>query len=120
MNEQQSLVKPADFLRMKRLDDPTFDPGPTLKNSMLEVGDGHSIYFETGGNPDGVPVVICHGGPGGSSDSSHRSFVDTSRYLCVQFDQRGTGRSTPRGEVSNNTLQDIIADMERLRAPPSN
>ena len=81
----------------------------------LPVGDGHAIYFEEAGNPDGVPVVFLHGGPGGGCKPSHRAFFHPARYRSVIFDQRGAGRSTPYAEVAANTTWDLVADMETLR-----
>ena len=82
---------------------------------MLAVGDGHSLYWEQSGNPDGVPVVFLHGGPGAGAAPVHRRFFDPTFYRIVVFDQRGAGRSTPLGDLTANTTQDLIADIERLR-----
>lgn len=87
---------------------------------MLDAGDGHRIYWEAAGNPNGKPVVILHGGPGsGMSDGMRRSF-DPDRYLIVQFDQRQCGRSTPHAadllvDLSTNTTAHLISDIELLR-----
>ncbi|MFT3970048.1 MAG: prolyl aminopeptidase [Micropruina sp.] len=86
----------------------------------LEVGDGHSLYWEESGNPDGKPVVFVHGGPGGGSAPLHRRFFDPARYRIVLYDQRGCGRSTPHASVpdadlSSNTTWHLVADLERLR-----
>ncbi len=87
---------------------------------MLNVGDGQLIYWETSGNPDGKPVVALHGGPGSGSTPGRRRLFDPEAYLIIQFDQRGAGRSTPHAgdpatDLSTNTTQHLIADMERLR-----
>lgn len=82
---------------------------------MLPVGHGHTLYWEQSGNPEGVPVVFLHGGPGAGAAPVHRRFFDPAFYRIVVFDQRGAGRSTPLGEVTANTTQDLIADIERLR-----
>jgi proline iminopeptidase len=88
---------------------------------MLDVGDGHRIYWEAAGNPNGKPAVILHGGPGsGMSDRARRMF-DPDRYLIVQFDQRQCGQSTPHAaepvvDLSTNTTAHLIADVEVLRA----
>ncbi|MGB1149722.1 MAG: alpha/beta fold hydrolase, partial [Alphaproteobacteria bacterium] len=63
----------------------------------LPVSDGHSLYFEQAGNPEGVPVVCLHGGPGAGANAWTRRFFDLSHYRVIQFDQRGAGRSTPGG-----------------------
>jgi proline iminopeptidase len=81
----------------------------------LNVGHGHTIYFEQCGNPAGTPVVIVHGGPGGGCNATMRRFHDPARYRIVLFDQRGCGRSEPHASLSHNTTWDLVADMERLR-----
>lgn len=75
----------------------------------------HTMYWETSGNPDGIPVVFLHGGPGSGASPSHRRFFDPARYRIVIFDQRGSGRSTPLGAIEDNTTPLLVADMERLR-----
>jgi proline iminopeptidase len=96
---------------------PDIEPYAT---GMLSVGDGHEIYWETVGNPDGLPAVYLHGGPGsGSSIGARRSF-DPERYSAVIFDQRGAGRSRPLAsdpdaDLSTNTTAHLIDDLERLR-----
>ena len=75
----------------------------------------HTMYWEESGNPHGVPVVFLHGGPGAGSAPNHRRFFDPAHYRIVIFDQRGAGRSTPLGEVRENTTLHLIADIERLR-----
>ncbi|MBO6560243.1 MAG: prolyl aminopeptidase [Nisaea sp.] len=81
----------------------------------LEVDRPHRIYWEMIGNPDGIPVVFLHGGPGSGIAEAHRRFFDPDRFNVLLFDQRGTGRSTPVAELSGNTTQDLVADIERLR-----
>jgi proline iminopeptidase len=75
----------------------------------------HDIYVEECGNPDGIPVVFLHGGPGSGCNENHRRYFDPSRYRIILFDQRGCHRSTPRGAVAANTTRDLLADMERIR-----
>jgi proline iminopeptidase len=82
---------------------------------MLDVGGGHRVYWEQSGNPRGIPVLFCHGGPGSSCSPAHRRFFDPARYRAVLFDQRGCGRSEPVGETRRNTTWDLVADMEALR-----
>ena len=81
----------------------------------LETGSMHRVYWEVSGNPAGIPVVFIHGGPGTGTSPVQRRFFDPARYRIVLFDQRGCGRSTPHGELGQNTTQDLVADMERLR-----
>ncbi|HAT28058.1 MAG TPA: prolyl aminopeptidase [Gammaproteobacteria bacterium] len=91
---------------------------PELKpyqRHSLKVSELHELYIDEAGNPDGIPVLFVHGGPGGGCDGSSRRFYDPALYRIVTFDQRGCGRSTPHGELSDNTTQDLIADMEAIR-----
>lgn len=92
-----------------------FPPVEPFDAGMLEVGDGHSIYFEQSGNLSGKPVIVCHGGPGGGTTSSMRRYFDPNRYRIVLFDQRGCGKSTPNASLDHNTTWDLVADMEELR-----
>jgi len=82
---------------------------------MLAVDPLHTIYWEECGNPDGVPVLFLHGGPGGGLSPQHRRFFDPQHYRVILFDQRGAGKSTPLGECRGNTTQLLIADIETLR-----
>ncbi len=91
---------------------PPIDP---YHHDWLDVGDGHSIYYEESGNPDGIPCVFVHGGPGGGTSPAARQFFDPARYHIVLFDQRGCGHSTPHAALNANTTWDLVADMERLR-----
>ncbi len=91
---------------------PEIEPYQT---GRLAVDDRHSLYWEQSGNPDGVPVVFLHGGPGAGASGEQRRFFDPAHYRIVIFDQRGAGRSTPLGELIDNTTPQLIADIERLR-----
>ncbi len=84
-------------------------------SGFLKAGGLHRVYYEQSGNPKGVPVVFLHGGPGAGAQAKHRQFFDPAHYRIVIFDQRGAGRSTPRGELRENTTADLVADMELLR-----
>ncbi|MBI5129214.1 MAG: prolyl aminopeptidase [Rhodopseudomonas palustris] len=88
--------------------------GP-LTSRMLAVGDGHELYMETNGNADGLPAVYLHGGPGSGCQPDHRRLFDAQRFHAVLFDQRGAGRSRPKGGREANTLPHLIADMETVR-----
>ncbi|ALG68131.1 prolyl aminopeptidase [Beggiatoa leptomitoformis] len=81
----------------------------------VAVGEGHTLYVEECGNPQGIPVVFLHGGPGSYCKAQHRSFFNPQHYHIILFDQRGAGRSTPTGNVRANTTQHLLADMEVLR-----
>jgi proline iminopeptidase len=91
---------------------PEIDPFDTGK---LKVSDLHTIYFERVGNPDGIPVVFLHGGPGAGLVPVYRRFFDPAAYQVILFDQRGAGNSTPPAELRENTTWDLIADIEKLR-----
>ena len=92
-----------------------FPPIAPHRSGRLVVDDLHELYWEECGNPDGVPVLFLHGGPGGGIAPNHRRFFDPASYRIVLFDQRGAGSSTPVGEVRNNTTQLLIDDIEQLR-----
>ena len=81
----------------------------------LQVSELHHIYYEEVGNPEGVPVVFLHGGPGGGISPSHRQYFDPSFYRVVLFDQRGCGQSRPFAELEGNTTWDLVEDIEKLR-----
>ncbi|MAY29244.1 MAG: prolyl aminopeptidase, partial [Aurantimonas sp.] len=85
-------------------------------HGMLDVGDGHRIYWERCGTPGGRPAVFLHGGPGGGCSPAHRRLFDPAVYDVLLFDQRGCGRSTPHAELAANTTWHLVADIERLRA----
>jgi proline iminopeptidase len=82
---------------------------------MLDVGDGHRLYWELSGNPEGKPVVFLHGGPGGGSSPEHRRQFNPDKYKILVFDQRGCGRSVPYAELDHNTTWDLVEDIEKLR-----
>lgn len=82
---------------------------------FLDVDDTHKLYIEECGNPDGVPIVFLHGGPGAGCEEYHRRFFNPEAYRIILFDQRGCGRSTPHSELHNNTTQDLIEDLEKIR-----
>ncbi|WP_395403832.1 alpha/beta fold hydrolase [Pseudoduganella sp. UC29_106] len=92
-----------------------FPPIAPRHSGMLQVDDIHTIYWEEVGNPDGIPVVFLHGGPGAGLSPQHRRFFNPDHYRVILFDQRGAGKSTPLGDVRNNTTQLLIEDIERLR-----
>ena len=82
---------------------------------FLETGCQHSVYVEQSGNPDGIPVIFLHGGPCSGTKPDHRRFFNPECYRIILFDQRGCGLSLPFGALENNTTQDLIDDMDRIR-----
>lgn len=85
------------------------------KRGHLHVSNLHSIYYEVFGNPNGRPAVFLHGGPGAGCSDRHARFFDPQHYLIVLFDQRGCGKSTPRGCLEENTTWDLVSDIEQLK-----
>jgi len=104
MGEFASLAVPALF--------PEIQP---RASGMLRLDALHSMYWEESGRPDGIPAVFLHGGPGAGSTPKHRRFFDPEAYRIIVYDQRGAGRSTPLGELRDNTTPHLIADLETLR-----
>lgn len=92
-----------------------FPPIEPYKNGHLAVSSVHEIYFEECGNPDGIPVVVLHGGPGSGCNPGQRRYFDPAYYRVILFDQRGSGRSLPAGCIEDNTIQHLVADIEQLR-----
>ncbi|MHA1108152.1 MAG: prolyl aminopeptidase [Alphaproteobacteria bacterium] len=95
--------------------DQLYPPIEPFEQGRLELDGIHRMYWEQSGNPDGVPVVFLHGGPGAGATASHRRFFDPAYYRIVVYDQRGSGRSEPLGELTSNTTAHLIADIEVLR-----
>lgn len=86
-----------------------------LNSGYLRVSDIHEIYWEESGNPDGVPVIFLHGGPGAGASAACRGFFNPERFRIIIIDQRGCGRSRPYACVEDNTTWDLVADIERVR-----
>lgn len=91
------------------------DPFAPLTSDMLDVGDGHELHVESVGRTDGIPAVYLHGGPGSGCQPDHRRLFDPDRFHAVLFDQRGCGRSRPKGSRAHNTTAHLVADMEKVR-----
>jgi proline iminopeptidase len=91
---------------------PPIDP---FDQRVLDMGDGHRVYVEQCGNPDGVPVLVLHGGPGGGCSPAMRRYFDPTVFRVVLFDQRGCGRSRPHASTVQNTTWHLIEDIETIR-----
>lgn len=85
------------------------------KTYQFERDGGHQIYVEESGNADGIPVIFCHGGPGGASSPMDRRFYDPEMYRIIIFDQRGCGQSTPHAQLTDNDTWRLVADIEYIR-----
>ena len=100
------------------MQNPTYNLYPEIdisfKNTLI-VDDLHEVYYEVCGNPNGVPVVFLHGGPGSGCNPVQRRFFDPSYYMIVLIDQRGCGRSKPQGSVIKNTTSNLVADIDAIR-----
>ncbi|MCY4303962.1 MAG: prolyl aminopeptidase [Aestuariivita sp.] len=91
---------------------PPIDP---FEQRMLNVGNGHTIYVEQCGKPNGIPVIVLHGGPGAGCSPTMRRYFDPQKYRVILFDQRGCGRSRPHASVTHNTTWHLIDDIEKIR-----
>ena len=101
----------ADDTKRRKL----YPPIKPYETGMLDVGDGHTLYWERCGTPGGKPAVFLHGGPGSGCSDKQRQQFDPAKYDVLLFDQRGCGRSTPFASLDNNTTWDLVKDIERLR-----
>jgi len=100
----------------KRLGAHLYPPIDPFDQRLLDVGEGHRLYVEQSGHPQGLPVVVLHGGPGGGSSPAMRRFFDPSVYRVILFDQRGCGRSRPHASVEANTTWHLVSDIEAIRS----
>ncbi len=96
-------------------DEGLFPPVEPFREGMLKVSDLHAIHWEASGNPRGRPVMVLHGGPGAGLSPRTRRLFDPARWMIVQHDQRGSGKSTPRAELRDNTTAALVDDVEKLR-----
>ena len=92
-----------------------FPPTTLYASGFLPVDETHDLYWEQSGNPDGIPILLLHGGPGAGATPVHRRFFDPDFYRIIIFDQRGSGRSHPLGCLENNTTKHLVNDIEILR-----
>ncbi|WP_300528850.1 prolyl aminopeptidase [Maricaulis sp.] len=94
---------------------PFFPPLEPFRTGRLPVSDGHELYWEQVGRPEGTPIIILHGGPGSGCSAKYRQLFDPERYCITLMDQRGAGRSTPHLQLAGNTTSSLIEDIEVLR-----
>lgn len=92
-----------------------YPPLEPYRTGWLEPDEGHRVFYEESGRPDGLPVLELHGGPGAGTVADYRRLFDPARYRIVAFDQRGCGRSLPACRTEHNTTRHLLADVERLR-----
>ncbi len=109
-------IYPASYSLKQLADEYLYSPSELRRQGHLSVSERHKIWFMEYGNPEGIPVVAVHGGPGGGSSPRECRFYDPSRYRIIVFDQRGSGRSEPVADTLDNTTAHLISDMEALRA----
>lgn len=95
--------------------DALYPPTEPYAQHSLQVDHQHSLHVEECGNPDGVPILFLHGGPGGGYSPAHRQFFNPNEYRIVLFDQRGCGKSRPHACLTNNTTAHLIEDIEKIR-----
>lgn len=107
MDQRSGQKRAVEFL---------YPPIEPFDQRLIDVGDGHHIHVEQCGNPNGVPVLVLHGGPGGGCSPAMRRFFDPQVYRVVLFDQRGCGRSKPTASVVENTTWHLVADIETIRS----
>ncbi|MEQ8755536.1 MAG: prolyl aminopeptidase [Coleofasciculus sp. G1-WW12-02] len=92
-----------------------YPPIEPYNQGMLQVSNLHRISYEESGNPEGKPVLVLHGGPGGGSQPFYRQYFNPNQWRIVLFDQRGSGKSTPHAQLQENTTWDLVSDIEKLR-----
>lgn len=112
------MTRPASHKVAHERRTPMLDLFPAISpysSGFLSVDPTHTLYWEQSGNPDGVPIVLLHGGPGAGATPTLRRFFDPDHYRIIIFDQRGAGRSTPLGSIENNTLPHLVDDIEAIR-----
>lgn len=93
-----------------------FDPIRPFQTLRIDVGGGHQLHVEISGNPEGLPIVMLHGGPGSGLNPDHRRLFDPAKFMLIQFDQRGCGQSTPHGATAENTTQHLVRDIDTIRS----
>lgn len=107
---RESFLKP-----IMTLNDILYPPIEPYRQQIINVGDGHKLYLEECGNPNGKPILVLHGGPGGGCNANMRRYFDPNCYRIILFDQRGCGKSRPHASVEQNTTWKLVSDIETIR-----
>lgn len=107
----------AEFMPLSNqsIDEVLYPEIDAYSTGFLQVSELHTIAWERSGNPDGIPVIVIHGGPGGGSQPSYRRYFNPEKFDIIQFDQRGCGQSTPYAELTDNNTHESVSDLEMLR-----
>jgi proline iminopeptidase len=115
MSRRKYRDRPVSTPKKKEKPNSLFPHIEPYSTGFLDVDNTHKLYWEQSGNPDGIPIIFLHGGPGAGATPTHRRFFDPEYYRIIIFDQRGAGRSQPAACLTNNTTEYLISDMELLR-----
>lgn len=118
MNTTNNILNAPSVYELKpnhTLEAVLFPQTPAIVEQYLQVSDLHQIWFAEYGNPKGIPMIVVHGGPGAGISPNEPRYADPNKYRIIVFDQRGAGHSKPSAEMKENSTQDSIADMEKIR-----
>ena len=115
--KEHDLTIRAEFMLLSNqsIDEVLYPEIDAYSSGFLQVSELHTIAWERSGNPDGIPVIVIHGGPGGGSQPSYRRYFNPEKFDIIQFDQRGCGQSTPYAELIDNNTHASVSDLEMLR-----
>ena len=115
--KEHDLTILAEFMPLSHqsIDEVLYPEIDAYSTGFLQVSELHTIAWERSGNPDGIPVIVIHGGPGGGSQPSYRRYFNPEKFDIIQFDQRGCGQSTPYAELIDNNTHASVSDLEMLR-----
>lgn len=115
--KEHVLTLLAEFMPLSNqsIDEVLYPEIDAYSTGFLQVSELHTIAWERSGNPDGIPVIVIHGGPGGGSQPSYRRYFNPEKFDIIQFDQRGCGQSTPYAELTDNNTHASVSDLEMLR-----
>ena len=115
--KEHDLTILAEFMPLSNqsIDEVLYPEIDAYSTGFLQVSELHTIAWERSGNPDGIPVIVIHGGPGGGSQPSYRRYFNPEKFDIIQFDQRGCGQSTPYAELIDNNTHASVSDLEMLR-----